>query len=62
MQKLRDSFDVDDFLEGEGGGIKSADVVELYYKTNDRMANGSFNLRKWLTNDSLVSARKEIDA
>ena len=42
--------------------MKSADVVELYPKTNDRMAGGGFNMRKWLTNDSQVRARIEIDA
>lgn len=42
--------------------MKSADVVELYRKTNDRMADGGFNMRKWLTNDSQVRARIEIDA
>ena len=42
--------------------MKSADVVELYRKTNDRMADGGFNLRKRLTNDSHVRARIETDA
>lgn len=42
--------------------MKSADVVELYPKTNDQMAGGGFNMRKWLTNDSQVRARIEIDA
>ena len=59
VQKLRDSFYVDDFV---GGGVKSADVLELYCKTNDRMADGGFNLRKWLTNDSQVRAMIETDA
>ena len=42
--------------------MKSADVVELYRKTNDRIADGGFNLRKWLTNGSQVRARIETDA
>ena len=45
-----------------GGGAKSAEVVKLYRKTNDRMADGGFNLRKWLTNDSQVRAKIEMDA
>ena len=58
VQKLRDSFYVDDFV---GGGAKSAEVVKLYRKTNDRMADGGFNLRKWLTNDSQVRDKIETD-
>ena len=56
VQKLRDSFYVDDFV---GGAVN---VVVLYHKTNDRKADGGFNLRKWLTNDSQVRTRIETDA
>ena len=54
VKKLRYSFYEDDFV---GGGAKSAEVVKLCRKTNDRMADGGFNLRKWLTNDSQVRAK-----
>ena len=55
MRKFRDSFYVDDFV---GGEVKEADI-ELYHKTNDPMADGGFNLRKRLTNNSPVRARIE---
>ena len=59
VQRLLDSFYVDDLV---GGGAKSTEVVELYRKTSDRMADGGFNLRKWLTNDPQVRAKIETDA
>ena len=55
MKKLVDSFYVDDFV---GGGASSSEVVDLYSKTVNRMADRGFKLRKWLTNDP--SVRKKI--
>jgi len=45
-----------------GGGASSTEVVELYCKTSDQMADGGFKLRKWLTNDAQVRAKIETDA
>ena len=49
VAKLLDSFYVDDFV---GGGATAQESMELYQKTQSRMAEGGFKLRKWLTNDS----------
>ena len=56
VKKLIDSFYVDDFV---GGGASSSEVVDLYSKTVNRMADGAFKLRKWLTNDP--SVREKIN-
>ena len=54
VAKLLDSFYVDDFV---GGGATSQESMELYQKTQSRMAEGGFKLRKWLTNDAQVRAK-----
>ena len=51
---MLDSFYVDDFV---GGGATAQESMELYQKTQSRMAEGGFKLRKWLTNDSQVRAK-----
>ena len=51
VKKLIDSFYVDDFV---GGGASPSEVADLYSKTVNRMAEGGFKLRKWLTNDPSV--------
>jgi hypothetical protein len=42
---LKKSY-VDDLVSGEGSTGKA---LELYSKTKCRMAQGGFNMRKWLT-------------
>ena len=54
VAKLLDSFYVDDFV---GGGATTQESIELYQKTQSRMAEGGFKLRKWLTNDPQVRAK-----
>ena len=49
-----DSFYVDDFVHG---GATTRDSIELYQKTQNRVAEGGFKLRKWLTNDPQVRAK-----
>ena len=51
VKKLIDSFYVDDFV---GDGASSSEVVNLYSKTVNWMADGGFKLRIWLTNDPSV--------
>ena len=46
VQKMLDGFYVDDLVSGEGSAGKA---LELYSKTKCRMAQGGFNMRKWLT-------------
>ena len=58
VKKLIDSFYVDDFV---GGGASSSEVVDLYSKTVNWMADGGFNLRKWLTNDPSVREKIKKD-
>ena len=58
VSMLLDSFYVDDFV---GGGATSLEGIELYQKTQSRMAEGGFKLRKWLTNDEQVRSEIEID-
>ena len=58
VKKLIDSFYVDDFV---GGGASSSEVVDLYSKTVNRMAEGGFKLRKWLTNDPSVREKIKTD-
>ena len=65
VKKLIDSIYVDDFVGGGGGGgppppppASSSEVVDLFSKTVNRMADGGFKLRKWLTN--IPSVREKI--
>ncbi|XP_074623309.1 uncharacterized protein LOC141881432 [Acropora palmata] len=58
VKKLIDSFYVDDFV---GGGASPSEVADLYSKTVNRMAEGGFKLRKWLTNDPSVRERIKKD-
>ena len=58
VAKLLNSFYVHDFV---GGGATTQESVELYQKTQSRMAEGGFKLRKWLTNDSQVRAKMQIE-
>ena len=63
VQRLLESFYVDDFVSGEGTVNKA---FELYEKTSSRMVQGGFRLRKWLTNSSKlqhdIEAREENQA
>ena len=64
VKKLIDSFYVDDFVGkggGGGSGATSREVVDLYSKTVNRMADGGFKLRKWLTNDPSVREKIKKD-
>ena len=54
-----DSFYVDDFV---GGGATTQESIELYQKTQSRMAEGGFKLRKWLTNDPQVRAKMATES
>ena len=54
VAKLLDSFYVDDFV---GGGATTQESIELYQKTQSRMVEGGFKLRKCLTNDPQVRAK-----
>jgi len=56
--KLLNSFYVDDFV---GGGATTQESMELYQRTQSRMAEGGFKLRKWLMNDSQVRAKMQIE-
>lgn len=47
VQKVLENFYVDDFVSGESDTEKAFD---LFDKTKGRMAEGGFNLRKWVTN------------
>ena len=49
VRKMLESFYVDDLVSGEDS---SNDAYALYIKAKDRMAQGGFNLRKWMTNDA----------
>ena len=51
VRKMLESFYVDDLVSGENS---SNDAYALYIKATNRMAQGGFNLRKWLTNDALL--------
>ena len=44
-----------------GGGASPSEVADLYSKTANRMAEGGFKLRKWLTNDPSVRERIKKD-
>ena len=54
VAKLLDPFYVNDFVTG---GATTQESIELYQKTQSRMAEGGFKLRKWLTNDPQVRAK-----
>ena len=56
---MLDSFYVDDFV---GGGATTQESIELYQKTQSRMAEGGFKLRKWLTNDPQVRAKMATES
>ena len=56
MQKVLESFYVDDLVSGDSTVKKT---LELHDNCKTRMASGGFRLRKWLTNSVEVS--KEID-
>ena len=58
VKKLIDSFYVDDFV---GGGASLSEVVNFYSKTVNRMADGGFKFRKWLTNDPSVREKIKKD-
>ena len=51
VQKVLESFYVDDLVSGESTVEKA---FQLYDKTKSRMAQGGFKLRKWLTNSNLL--------
>ena len=51
VRKMLESFYVDDLVSEENS---SNDAYALYIKAKNRMAQGGFNLRKWLTNDALL--------
>ena len=57
MQKLKDSFYVDDLISGEQSDQKT---VELYRDAKQTLLAGGFRLCKWLTNSDTV--RKAIQA
>ena len=59
VAKLLDSFYVDDFV---GGGATTQESLELYQKTQTRMTEGGFNLRKWLTNDPQARAKMATES
>lgn len=48
VRKMINSFYVDDLVTGENSANSSFD---LYEKSRDRLAEGGFRLRKWLSND-----------
>lgn len=51
-----ESFYVEDLVTG----VKDAgDAFQLYEKSKQRMAEGGFKLRKWLTNDKALRDRIE---
>ena len=55
VQKVLESFYVDDFVSGESDTEKAFD---LYDKTESRMAQGGFKLRKWVTNPRANGAKR----
>ena len=56
LRKMIDSFYVDDLVTGEKD---AGDAFQLYEKSKQRMAEGGFKLRKWLTNDKALRDRIE---
>jgi hypothetical protein len=58
VQKMLDGFYVDDLVSGEGSTGKA---LELYSKTKCRMAQGGFNMRKWLTNSRMLKDKIDLE-
>ena len=56
LRKMIESFYVDDLVTGEKD---AGDAFQLYEKSKQRMAEGGFKLRKWLTNDKALRDRIE---
>ena len=51
VRKMIESFYVDNLVTGEDD---TTNAFPLYVKSKNRMARGSFNLRKWMTNDKVM--------
>lgn len=51
VRKMIESFYVDDLATGEDDTSKA---FALYNGSKDRLAHGSFKLRKWMTNDKVL--------
>lgn len=56
VRKMIESVYVDDLVTGEKD---AGDAFQLYEKSKQRMAEGGFKLRKWLTNDKALRDRIE---
>ena len=56
--KVLESFYVDDLVSGERS---EEQALRLYQKTKCRMAEGGFNLRKWLTNSKTLSDQIDLE-
>jgi hypothetical protein len=54
VKKMLDSFYVDDLISGESS---CTEAYALFQKASSRMAQGGFNLRRWLTNDAQLRAK-----
>ena len=57
VQKVLESFNVDDLVNGEST-VKKA--FQLYDKTKCKMAQGEFKLRKWLSNSNLLEGEIKV--
>ena len=57
VQKVLESFYVDDFVSGESDTEKAFD---LFDKTKGRMAEGGFKLRKWVTNSKELKGKIDL--
>ena len=57
VQKVLESFYADDFVGGESDTEKAFD---LFDKTKGRMAEGGFNLRKWVTNSKELKEKIDL--
>ena len=61
VENLLNSFYVDDLVSGEGSVERA---LSLYQKSNKRLSEGGFNLRKWISNSpkllELISEEKAI--
>ena len=58
VQKMLDGFYVDDLVSCESSTGKA---LELYSKTKRRMAQGGFNMRKWLTNSRMLKDKIDLE-
>ena len=56
--KVLESFYVDDLVSGERS---EEQALDLYQKTKCRMAEGGFNLRKWLINSKTLSDQIDLE-